>query len=256
MAVLQWKDVSFSWDDNTKLFENQSFELEQDVYSLIGQNGTGKSTMMALSAGRLLPQSGRITLLGKDSNELQDENQKNLLASIVYQNMEFESQETLATLFEQVQENGNIKSGAGDLRRELIVALEMENLLNRHLHKLSKGEMQRALIIFALLYGSPLLFLDEPIFAMEEYQKEKALEYLKNHAEINKIALFISVHQLELSKKYSNRTLLFHKDGIIKEGPSSYMHQEGNIEKLFQVPINTLYHKEKLFRDHLDKPEI
>jgi len=253
-AVIQWDKVNFEWEEGKPLFKDFSFSFEGGLTSLVGQNGTGKSTMMLLSAGRILPQQGSVYLLGQDTKNLQNETERNRLASFVYQNMEFETEEPLAALFEQVLVNGNIASGGDELQKELIETLELHSLLDRKLQHLSKGEMQRALLVFSLLYGSPLLFLDEPFFAMEEYQKEKALEYLKQYVKDSQIDIFLSLHQLEHSRKYCDRVILIHKNGKVDYGSAEETLAKERVEEAFQIPQSMLYQKEHTFRDKLKNP--
>lgn len=252
MNRVEWKNVNFSWEEERPVFQDLSLKLGGGVHSLVGQNGSGKSTFMLLSSGRILPSSGEIYLLGQKTDEIPSEEQRNRMASFVYQNMEFETEQSLTELFEMVLKSGNIASGGEDLQKELIELLELSPLVDRKLQQLSKGEMQRAIVIFSLLYGSPLLFLDEPFFAMEEYQKEKILGYLKDYCKSTNVDIFLSMHQLELTRKYTDNVLFIYKNGAVKQGSSAEMLTKENLEELFQVPESLLYKKEKLFRKSLD----
>lgn len=253
-SLIEFENVEFGWEEENLLFKDFSLKLSGGINSLVGQNGTGKSTLMLLASGRILPQKGTVRLMGQDTRSFTNEEQRNRLASFVYQNMEFETELSLMELFQQVLQSGNIASGGEDLRSELIDVLELELLLNRKLQQLSKGEMQRALLVFALLYGSPVLFLDEPFFAMEDYQKEKALTYLKQYVKESSIDIFISLHQMELSRKYSDNALLIHKKGKVEYGPAKEILMKEKVEEAFQVPEDMLHKKEVLFREKLARP--
>ena len=172
------------------VFDHFTASLPGGFTSLIGPNGSGKSTFLMLASGRLVPQEGSVRLFGKQI-PLLDEEKKNLLASVIYQNMEFETEEKVEQLLHYVYEHGAlnarasaIKSG-GDLYDEVISTFELKSVMKHGLTKLSKGEIQRTLLAFSLLYGSKSVFMDEPLFAMEEPQKEKALEYLHLFCEKN-----------------------------------------------------------------------
>jgi ABC-type cobalamin/Fe3+-siderophores transport system ATPase subunit len=99
------------------------------------------------------------------------------------------------------------------LKNEIIDAFE----LNEHLGKKTQNSHPKAkcsgpVMAFSLLYGSQINFMDEPVFAMEEYQKHKTLEYVTSYSKENGISFLYSAHELELSQKYSQNTLLFYKD--------------------------------------------
>ena len=126
--------------------------------------------------------------------------------------------------------------------------------VGRTIQKTSKGEMQKINIAFSLLYGSRILFMDEPVFALEDHWKDRVLSYLIKYVHRFGITLFYSIHELDLSRKYSDNAILFFKDGSISYGPVEQLLTRENVEKAYQVPMELLYKRERLFRDHLTKP--
>ena len=166
--------------------DNVTFEIpEGSIYGLVGSNGSGKSTFMLLASGRLLPVEGKMWLFGKETSVLTEE-ERNELASFIYQNMEFDTDDKVVELLDYVYKNGLLKGTAKginnpdeDLLIEIKNVFELNSLGNKKLNALSKGEMQRVLLAFSLLYGSKSVFMDEPLFAVEEYQKHNSLKYLK-----------------------------------------------------------------------------
>ncbi|MBQ9538658.1 MAG: ABC transporter ATP-binding protein [Treponema sp.] len=274
MDCIEFDDVSFSYppvegdlDENGKqvipapVFDHFTGTIPAGdgafLTSLVGPNGSGKSTFMMLASGRLVPQSGRCRLFGHDVARLAEE-EKNLLASVIYQNMEFESDESVDRLLSYVYSAGalkgqakGIRASSSDLLAELIDVFELEKLLAHGLRQLSKGEIQRVLLAFAILYGSPSLFMDEPFFAMEESQKETALAYLKEYAVATGTAFFVSMHELDLSRKYADKVLLFYPDRTIDYGaPDEVMTQE-SLEKSYGVPVAMLKKQEDMTREGL-----
>ncbi len=269
MDFLTFEDVTFTYppvegdlDSDGKqivprpVFEHFSGSLPSGFVSFVGQNGCGKTTLLMLASGRLPPDSGKITLLGKNPFALGGE-EKNLLASVIYQNMEFESEDSVAELLTQVYAAGNYRSKAKgirsgeDLLSEVIDVFELKNVLNHGLTKLSKGEIQRVLLAFSILYGSAAVFMDEPLFAMEEGQKEKALEYLKEFVHKTGTTVYISMHELDLTKKYADTVLLFYPDRNMDLGTPDEVLTNEAVEKAYGVPAAMLKSKEDLTREHL-----
>jgi ABC-type cobalamin/Fe3+-siderophores transport system ATPase subunit len=246
------KDLGFRYEEEKDIFKGLSLALPGGLTTLVGQNGTGKSTFLLLAGGRVLPDEGSVTINGRDSREIRDEDERNRLVSFIYQNMEFESEETSGTLLEYVAGEGHHKDGR--LLSELIEAFELKDCLNRKFHENSKGDIQKICIAFSLLYGSPYIMMDEPVFALEHIWKERVLEYLKDYTRRHETAVYFSLHELDLSRKYSDNALLFHKDNSIILGPSSQVLERDFVEKAYQVPMELLYQREHLFRDHLLKP--
>jgi iron complex transport system ATP-binding protein len=271
MEFLEFNDVSFTYppvegdvDSEGKqivpkpVFEHFSGSLPGGQFiSLVGQNGCGKTTFLMLASGRLAPDSGSVTLLQKNPALLDGES-KNLLASVIYQNMEFESDQSVSELLAQVYQNGALKGHAAgvldstkDLLEEAIDVFELEPVLNHALTHLSKGEIQRVILAFSILYGSASIFMDEPMFAMEDRQKESALSYLKTFVKKTGTTIYCSMHELDLTKKYADQVLLFYPNRDMSFGTPSEVLTDEDLEKAYKVPAAMLKQKETLTRDQL-----
>ena len=270
MSFLLFEDVTFTYPPTAgdlgadgkpiiprPVFQDFSADLPSGLVSLVGQNGCGKSTFLMLASGRLKPDSGTITLLGKNPYQLK-EKEKNLLASVIYQNMEFESDETVSELLAQVYQAGNykgngsaIKNPIKNLLNEVIEVFEIGNVLDHALTKLSKGELQRVILAFSLLYGSKSIFMDEPMFAMEYQQKENTLSYLKEFSLKTETTIYCSMHELELTKKYADQVLLFFPGRDMSLGTPEELLTQGYLEKAYGIPAVMLKSKEHLTRRHL-----
>jgi iron complex transport system ATP-binding protein len=251
--AIRFEAVDYAWVDEedgtrTPVFEGLDLELPRGIVSLVGQNGTGKSTLLALAAGSILPDAGRVLVDGTDTRELRDEAERQRYASYVFQNMEFETEVPIAGLLEAVHEAGFHAERRPGLVAELVEAFELAPVLNRRTQEVSKGELQRVILAFSLLYGSPLVVMDEPIFALEERQKDRALEYLCAYARQERIGLYFSLHELDLSRKYSDHLLLFSRGTPPRIGPTAEMFTREIIERAYEVPFDVLKKRETLYR--------
>jgi ABC-type cobalamin/Fe3+-siderophores transport system ATPase subunit len=250
MNPVEFHDVRFSYDDESpEVFSGLSLAVPPGVTSLTGPNGSGKSTFLLLASGRLPPTEGTVLLEGEDTAGL-DDAAKNRLCSLVYQNMEFETEEPLGDLLEFVQSNG-FGAPKGDLMKSVIEVFELKPVLSRPTQHLSKGEMQRAVMAFSLLYGSRVVVMDEPVFAMEDGQKRRALEFVAAHSRRHGVSFLYSAHELELTRDFSDRVLLFGKTGEPRLGPADELLTREILEAAYQVPYALLNHKERLFRSAL-----
>lgn len=263
--MIQFNDVTFKYPDdpsdldkagnpiiNKPVFEHFTGTIPSSFTSLVGPNGCGKTTFMMLASGRLIPQNGNVKLFDQNIGAL-GEQQKNLVASVIYQNMEFETQQPANELLSYVYKNGNFRGNAKgiedrDLLAEVTEVFELGNLLSRPLQKLSKGEIQRTLLAFSLLYGSMSIFMDEPLFAMEFKQKENSLNYLKKFSNETGTPMYISIHELELSKKYADNVLLFYPNRDMTFGSPEEVLTKDDLEKAYGVPYGMLKDQEEMNR--------
>ena len=289
---LEFVDVNFTYppveeyDENGEVFvqeskpvfEHFSAELPEGFVSLVGPNASGKSTLMMLASGRLCPTSGMIKLFETDTREFfpaikitkteegetqeivepsKSEEEKNILASVIYQNMEFETSEKVEELLKQVFENGEFKGkspaqfGNENIFEKVIEVFELKEILNRSISGISKGELQRTLLGFSVLYGSKSIFMDEPLFAMEYYQKEKALSFLVDYSKKMDVSIYISMHEIELSKKFAPLVLLFYPDRNMDLGTPEEVLTDEALEKAYGVPASQLRNTERLTRSQM-----
>ncbi|MGL1894640.1 MAG: ABC transporter ATP-binding protein [Spirochaetaceae bacterium] len=256
-SIISIKNILFGYQEDKDVFKNLSLEIPPGVTTFIGQNGTGKSTLMLLAAGRLLPENGEILLLDKNTKDITDEEELNSKASIIFQNMEFDTEETIGDLLEMVYNNGHhSKKADKKLIEEIINIFELKESLNKKTNSASKGEMQRVVIAFALLFGSPIILMDEPVFALENHQKDKVFKYVIQYAKEHKISIIYSIHDLDISKKFCDNVALFYKDGTVSIGKKEDMLINEKIEEAYQVPIHLLHEREKLNRETLQNNDI
>jgi ABC-type cobalamin/Fe3+-siderophores transport system ATPase subunit len=244
--------IDFTYPETEEsVFTGFSFKIPHGVVSLVGQNGTGKSTLLLLAGGRLLPDSGTIRVLGKDTAEITDEEERNRYVSFIYQNMEFETESSIGELVEFVFENGFHEAKDSTLIKDLIIILELEDCLKLPLQKLAKGQIQRAIIAFSVLYGSKIIMMDEPVFAMEDYQKKRAMGFLTEYAENSGVSIYYSAHELELSRFYADHVMLFFKDQRVMIGSPEGILTPENLEEAYEYPAGMLYKKEHFYREKL-----
>ncbi len=251
--AIRFESVEYAWVDEedgtrTPVFDGLDLELPRGIVSLVGQNGTGKSTLLALAAGSIVPDAGRVLVGGTDTRKLRDEAERQQRVSYIFQNMEFETEAPIGGLLEAVHEAGFHAEKRPGFVDELVEAFELSPVLARRTQEVSKGELQRVILAFSLLYGSPLLVMDEPIFALEERQKERALEYLCAYARREKIGLYFSLHELDLSRKYSDHLLLFSRGAPPRIGPTAEIFTRETIEQAYEAPFDLLKKREALYR--------
>lgn len=268
MNFIEFNDVSFTYpavegdldsDGNAieprAVFEHFSAQFPGGFVSLVGPNGSGKSTFMLLASGRLVPTAGKVLMMGKDIAMMTGE-AKNMYASVIYQNMEFETEDKVRDLLSQVYASGTLQGKAqgirgGDLLAEVIDVFELSAVLDHTLTGVSKGEIQRVLLAFSILYGSVSVFMDEPLFAMEYPQKEKALAYLRDYCKKKGTTIYISMHELDLTRRFAEKVLLFYPNRDMSFGTAEEVLTDEDLEKAYGLPVEMLKRGEEYTRRDL-----
>ena len=279
-SLFSFRDVSFTWPDpdtglvdgsvpSAPVFDAFTAELPGGFISLTGPNGSGKTTFLLLAGGRIMPDKGQIKIAGLDTRILSGvwsdkdglpgpgqtaeiEHKRNLLCSFLYQNMEFdtsgEDSSTMGTLLEFVYIHGGHKSKDDTFYANVLKTFELEKLRGRKLDALSKGEIQRVLLSFSALYGSKVIMMDEPVFAMEHVQKERALEFFSDIYHSTGVSIVVSLHELALTRKYADTVMLFYPDRRIDLGTCDEVLTDEALEAAYGVPVAMMYDAENLTR--------
>ncbi|VTS16766.1 ABC transporter ATP-binding protein [Streptococcus pseudoporcinus] len=204
MAILEFKDVSFS-SDGKDILKKLSFTIDEgDYVSIVGPSGSGKSTLLKLASYLQSPTSGAIIFDGKS---LEDYNPIELRQAISY------CFQTPHLFGDKVKDNiqfpYDIRHLSLDQTRvkELFELFKMDlSYLEQDVKKLSGGEKQRIALIRQLLFEPRLLLLDEVTSALDSVNKE-IVENVIARLHNKGITILWITHDSSQSKKYANKRL-------------------------------------------------
>lgn len=182
---IELKNVTKEFD-KVEIIKNISLEFETGkIYGLYGRNGSGKSVLMKLICGFLIPTKGKVLINGKDFNA-KNEYPDNLRA--VIEKPRFFPE---LTGFENLKLLAKIQNKISD--EEIIKALDLVNLIDEKDKKYSKyslGMKQKLAIAQAIMEDPSILILDEPFNGIEEKSVEKITKFLKEEAKNGKTIIF------------------------------------------------------------------
>ncbi len=187
--------------------KNLKIDLSNNFY-LIGETGSGKSTLMDIFSGILIQSEGLIYL--NDNRSLNYKNNIKNLISYVPQSINFFNRSLIENITLSFLDNKEIDL---DWVNKLIKLLSLEDLVNslpngiftdlgENLHQLSGGQRQRVSIARALYKKKPILLLDEATSALDIHIEKKILENVKK---LDFIKSFInSTHRLTVINENDN----------------------------------------------------
>jgi ABC-2 type transport system ATP-binding protein len=208
-----------------------SLSLEAgQVLGLLGINGAGKSTTLAMIAGALRPDSGSIRVQGKDFLEHPE-----LARQAIGWLPEGAPLWPELTVREHLDAHGRLRGLTGSnlnvASDTILIRLELENLSRRLGGVLSQGQRQRLGLACALLHRPPLLVLDEPANALDPVQVV-ALRSLLQELAANGTAIILSTHQLTEVTAVCDRVAILHEGTLRHDAPLS-TDQHAALEKTF-----------------------
>ena len=172
---------------------------EGSIYGFVGENGSGKTTIMRLITGLANPTSGTITLFGMSSKD-KEVNEKRKKISAIVENAALVS--TLTAIqnmqYQELYEGIRLTD---EERQELLRKVHLENTGNKKVKNFSLGMKQRLAIALSLMKKPNLMLLDEPMNGLDP---EGIVELRELLIELNRndgITILISSHILsELEK--------------------------------------------------------
>ena len=182
-----------------------------EIFTLIGPNGSGKSTILKSITGQLEVVSGTVFI---GENDLKDINYKDMAKKVSVLLTERVRPELL-TCYDVVALGRYPYTGKmGILSKEdekiIFESMEMVGILSlkdRDFQKLSDGQKQRVLLARAICQKPEVLVLDEPTSYLDIKYKIELLEVLKRMAKTEKVAVILSLHEIELAGKISDKVL-------------------------------------------------
>lgn len=190
--------------------EEVSFSVEEgEIFSIIGLNGAGKTTIMKCLLGLLDFDSGKINIFGNGKLEKESKKLIGYLPEISY----YPKSIKLNILMEYYSELYGIKNN----KQKINDSLEKVGLLNRgnsRLEEFSKGMLQKVGIAQAILNSPKLLFLDEPMSGLDPLARREVIELLKELKAMG-TTIFLNTHILGDIEDIGDRGIIVHKGKVL-----------------------------------------
>ena len=211
--LLELKDITKSFsgvDGDVKVLRGVSLGLDAgETLALTGESGSGKSTILHISAGLEVPDGGSLHLEGVEINELSEAERANLRRSEV--GIVFQQFNLIPSL--TVEANIGFQASLAGRRdktfeSELVEALGLEDQLKKYPESLSGGQQQRVAIARALAVRPKLLLADEPTGNLDESTASAVLTAMLDLVGRTGAALMVVTHSAALAEKMDRRVRL------------------------------------------------
>ena len=218
MAIVNLEALQVTFGDKTAV-SAASFHVETgETFSLIGESGCGKSTILRVIAGLQRDWHGQVTLFGQNITagaRFQGQLRRNV--QMVFQDP-YASLHPNHTLWRTLAEPLQIH-GEGDIEMRVSTALEQVGLpadaARRYPHQLSGGQRQRVAIARALLLRPKILLLDEPTSALDMSVQAEILNLLNSLKQDHGMTYLLVSHDADVIAHMSDRAA-FMADGVIQ----------------------------------------
>lgn len=190
-----------------------------EFLSILGGNGTGKTTSLSLLSGLNRPYRGKIMLGKRELHTIPDSEKFNKLLGVLPQNPQalFVKKTVELDLLEMLKGRHISSDEKQKLIKKVSSLCRLEGLMNQHPYDLSGGEQQRAALAKILLLEPQILLLDEPTKGMDAEFKQVFAGILKSLLRAGVTVVMVS-HDIEFCASYADRCALFFDGGIVIDG--------------------------------------
>lgn len=177
---------------------------------LLGKSGYGKSTLLALIAGLLLPSAGQVMVDGEVVNAQSEARRDRFRAQTIGMVMQqfhlvptlsvLQNVQLACTMPKMPQPKTHLES--------LLDRLGLLGLQHRKPHQLSVGEKQRVAIARALVHKPQLMLADEPTSALDDDHAHRVIELLLSQADEHGSTLIVATHDARLAPYFQHQAML------------------------------------------------
>jgi energy-coupling factor transport system ATP-binding protein len=192
-----------------------------EFLTLVGGNGTGKSTALGVLSGQLKAYRGKLRIAGlepgkaggaalfaKGLTALPQDPQTLFLHNSILEDLV----SSLPAQISEAERSARLRWAIG--------ATEIAGIIDRHPYDVSGGEQQRAALAKALLTEPRILFLDEPTKGMDAFYKQKFAAILAR-LQADGLTILMVSHDVEFCAAHADRCALFFDGGIVTEAAPS-----------------------------------
>lgn len=230
MNLLELKNVTKYYSSTALALDDVNLSVsEGEFVSIIGSSGSGKSTLLRCINRMIEINSGEIHFNGTVSSNLPKRNLRKLRTKIGMIFQHYNLVERLTVIENVLHGRLGYKSTlAGVIGRytkeEKEQALRILHMLGlgdqvyKRCDQLSGGQKQRVGIARALVQNPKLILCDEPIASLDPSSSKVIMDYLRNIAKDMGITIIVSLHQVDVALKYSDRIIGINKGSILFDG--------------------------------------
>lgn len=208
-----------------------SFELSAEapqIVSVVGQSGSGKTTMARMILGLETPSSGVIRIAGRALSSMRGADHHGFRKDVqaIFQdpygsfNPFYKVDRALAAplkRFGQASSNRDIYARMEEACDS--VGLDAKEVLGRFPHELSGGQRQRLMVARALLLRPKLLVADEPVSMVDASLRMTILKNLRDLRDKHGISIIYITHDLATAYHVSDFVMVLHKGRVVEAGP-------------------------------------
>jgi energy-coupling factor transport system ATP-binding protein len=255
---IQFKDVSYAYKGLKVNYDaighiNLTIKAKGEFIAIVGQTGSGKSTLVQHMNALLLPTSGNVVVFGQNLPPKKKEkiNFLRQKVGLVFQFPEYQ-------LFEETILK-DIMFGPKNFKSTEAQAMEMakraakivgidESMYDQSPFRISGGQMRRVAVAGILAMEPEILVLDEPTRGLDPRGRRDLMKIFNDLHEKNDQTIILISHDMDLVSEYAKRVIVLKEGSIVFDGKKEALFEHPDFETFhldLPTPLKILKHLEK-----------
>lgn len=189
-----------------------------EIYGILGTNGSGKSTLIRLVSTLLLPDSGTITVFGRDV-VLHEQEVKRMINRVSVEASFFKKLSSMENLLYAARlYSVDARLARAEIARILGLLGIPQSRINRPVEQMSRGMQQKVAIARAFLTSPILLLLDEPTTGLDPRSKLDVQQFVRQLRDQHGATIVLTSHDMGEADALCDRLALIEKGRMLCEG--------------------------------------
>lgn len=235
MMFFEVNGIAFSYG-SVRVLDGVSFAVKVDeVVSILGPNGVGKTTLIKCIDKVIKPASGCVSIDGADLHRM---SKKDIAKNVGYVAQRSETSKT--TVFDSVllgrkpHFDWNATEKDVRLAGRVIHLLGLDGLALKYVDEISGGEYQLVQIARVLVQQPKVILLDEPTSSLDLSNQHMIMHLIRNIVKKNHMAAIMIIHDLNLAIRHSDKFVLMKEGRIFAVGGHEVITPE-NIKEVYNI---------------------
>lgn len=218
--IVDFKNVSFKYDNGPTILEDASLQIQNGEWlAIIGENGTGKSTVMKLICGLIKPNKGVIKTSGVNTSTSKLED---VLPNVGYLFQNPDNQLFMSTVEDEIgfgPRRAVCSPEEIDARiNEALDLMGLQAYRKNHPFTLSRGQRQRLAVATVLAARPKILLLDEPTTGQDQIALDNLMRLTRQLIDKHDASVIMITHDMDLVARYATRVIVLDKGKILLDG--------------------------------------
>lgn len=233
--------------EEVKAVDDISFEIEEgELIGFIGPNGAGKTTTLKCLSGLLYPTSGKISVLNFTPWERKTKFLKQIALVMGQKNQLWWDLPPMETFLLNKEIYNVPDSQFNKTLDELVDLLDINDVLNIQVKRLSLGQRMKCELIAVLIHNPKILFLDEPTIGLDVVMQKNLREFIKEYNKKYNATIILTSHYMRDVEALCKKIIIINHGKILFEGQLSSLIKEHAPYKLISVILQERIEKGKI----------